>query len=128
MNTNIFNRRKWLTTVTAATTSTAVTLSTQVASSAPMGKGESRVHGDMLLLAIDDVSLPFRKNLGLYLSKPAVRPEAVLKPSPFGSGAPDDLAAHFYGTVLHDGGKFRTLKQQDKNVLRLFAISVKSKV
>ncbi len=63
--------------------------------------------GDRLLLAIDDVSLPFRKNVGLYLSKPKVRPEPVLKPSPFGSGAPDDLAAHFYGTVLCDGGKFR---------------------
>jgi hypothetical protein len=59
------------------------------------------------LLAIDDASLPLKKNLGLYLSKPNVRAGAVLKPSPFGSGAPDDLAAHFYGTVLHDGGKFR---------------------
>ena len=60
-----------------------------------------------VLLAIDDVSLPFRKNLGLYLSKPKVRPEPVLTPSPFGSGAPDDSAAHFYGTVLLDNGKFR---------------------
>jgi len=59
------------------------------------------------LLAIDDMSLPFRKNLALHLGKPKVRPEPVLKPSPRGSGAPDDLAAHFYGTVLHDGGKFR---------------------
>ena len=59
------------------------------------------------LLAIDDFSLPLRKNVGLYLSKPKVRLEPVLKPSPFGSGAPDDLAVHFYGTVLHDGGKFR---------------------
>jgi hypothetical protein len=59
------------------------------------------------LLAIDDASLPLGKNVGLYLSKPNVRAEAVLKPSPFGSGAPDDLAAHFYGTVLQDGGKFR---------------------
>ena len=58
-------------------------------------------------LAIDDVSLPFRKNVGLYLSKPSVRPEAVLKPSPFDSTAPDNLAAHFYGTVLHDAGKYR---------------------
>ena len=59
------------------------------------------------LLAIDDASLPLRKNVGLYLSKPNVRAEAVLKPSQFGSGAPDDLAAHFYGTVLHDGANFR---------------------
>jgi len=60
-----------------------------------------------LLLAIDDVSLPFRKNVGLYLTKPAVRQEPVLRPSPFGSGAPDDLAAYFYGTVLYDEGKYR---------------------
>ena len=60
-----------------------------------------------LFLAIDDVSLPFKKDVGIYLSKPAVRPEPVLTPSPLGSGAPDDLAAHFYGTVLYDEGKFR---------------------
>ena len=59
------------------------------------------------LLAIDDISLPFRKNVCLYLSKPAVRREPVLAPSPLGSGAPDDAAAHFYGTVLHDEGRFR---------------------
>ncbi|MBI5801638.1 MAG: hypothetical protein HZA92_13070 [Verrucomicrobia bacterium] len=66
-----------------------------------------RVEHRATLLAIDDASLPLRKNLGLYLSKPKVRAEAVLKPSSFGSGAPDDLAAHFYGTVLQDGDKFR---------------------
>ncbi len=60
-----------------------------------------------VLLAIDDVCLPLRKNVCLYLSKPAVRPEPVLVPSPTGSRAPDNLAAHFYGTVLHDAGKFR---------------------
>ena len=59
------------------------------------------------LLAIDNESLPLRRNLCLYLSKPAVRPEPVLAPSPFGSGAPDDSAAFFYGTVLHDAGTFR---------------------
>ena len=59
------------------------------------------------LLAIDDVSLPLRKNVCLYLSKPTVRREPVLVPSPLESNAPDNLAAHFYGTVLHDGGKFR---------------------
>lgn len=58
-----------------------------------------------LLLAIDDVSLPLRKNVCLYLNKPAVRPEPVLSPSP--GNAPDNLAANFYGTVLHDAGKFR---------------------
>jgi hypothetical protein len=60
-----------------------------------------------VLLAIDDVSLPFRKKVCLYLNKPDVRPEPVLTPSPKGSGSPDDVAAHFYGTVLHDAGKFR---------------------
>ena len=59
------------------------------------------------LLAIDDVSLPWRKNTCLYLGKPTVRPQPVLTPSPVDSGAPDDLAANFYGTVLHDGGRFR---------------------
>jgi hypothetical protein len=59
------------------------------------------------LLAIDDVSLPLRKNVCLYLSKPTVRREPVLSPSPVESNAPDNLAAHFYGTVLHDKGKFR---------------------
>jgi len=60
-----------------------------------------------ILLAIDDVSLPFRKNVHLHLTVPAVRPEPVLTPSPFDSTAPDNLAAHFYGTVLHDEGVFR---------------------
>ena len=57
-----------------------------------LGRGAART---ATLLAIDDASLPLRKNLGFYLSRPTVRAEAVLKPSPFGSGAPDDLAAHF---------------------------------
>jgi len=60
-----------------------------------------------LLLAIDDAALPIRKNLCLYLTKPAVRPEPVLAPSLRESYAPDNCAAHFYGTVLQDEGKFR---------------------
>ena len=60
-----------------------------------------------LYLAIDDRALPFRKDVGLYLTKPTVRPAPVLSPAPFGSGAVDDSGAHFYGTVLHDAGKFR---------------------
>lgn len=59
------------------------------------------------LLAIDDVSLPFRKTVCLYLGQPVVRPEPVLSPSPADSDAPDNLAAHFYGTVLQDAGKSR---------------------
>lgn len=66
-----------------------------------------RSAGDTLLLAIDDVSVPLRKHVCLYLSTPTVRPEPVLAPSPRESAAPDNLAAHFYGTVLHDGGRFR---------------------
>jgi hypothetical protein len=61
----------------------------------------------LTFLAIDDLSLPLRKNVCLYLGKPTVRREPVLSPSPAASHAPDNLAAHFYGTVLHDGGKFR---------------------
>lgn len=60
-----------------------------------------------VLLAIDDVSLPLRKNICLHLGKPTVRAEPVLIPSPLSSTAPDNLAAHFYGTVLHEAGKFR---------------------
>ncbi|HVF10056.1 MAG TPA: hypothetical protein VNA16_04595 [Abditibacteriaceae bacterium] len=59
------------------------------------------------LLAIDDVSLPLKKNLCYYLSKPEVRPEPVLTPTAHNPQAPDTLASHFYGTVLYDGGKFR---------------------
>jgi hypothetical protein len=59
------------------------------------------------LLAIDDLSLPLRKNTCLYLSRPTVRPEPVLIPSPTDSDAPDNMAANFYGTVLHDNGIFR---------------------
>lgn len=65
----------------------------------------------MLLLAIDDHSFPVRQNLCYHLSKPAVRAEPVVTPSPRGSGAPDDLAAMFYGTVIKEpgpfGGKYR---------------------
>jgi hypothetical protein len=60
-----------------------------------------------VLLAIDDASLGVRKNLCLYVVKPSVRAEPVLEPSPRGLGAPDDVAAHFYGTVLREEGRFR---------------------
>jgi hypothetical protein len=59
------------------------------------------------LLAIDDYCLPLKKDLCYYLSKPKVRGEAVLTPSRDKPNAPDHVAAHFYGTVLHDGGRFR---------------------
>ncbi|HJT79194.1 MAG TPA: hypothetical protein VJ739_18505 [Gemmataceae bacterium] len=107
------SRRQWL-----ATAGTAVlTLGT------PSAPGQAReqsaaagfrfpatgvaVPGAALLLAIDSVSLPLKRNLCYYLSKPKVRKEPVLTPTRDKPDAPDALAAHFYGTVLHDGGKFR---------------------
>lgn len=67
----------------------------------------TRTDGRSVLLAIDDHSLPLRNNLCYYLSKPAVRSEPVLTPSFENSDAPDHSHAHFYGTVLQEGGKFR---------------------
>lgn len=66
-----------------------------------------RVEGQALLLAIDDQLLPLRENMVEYLSKPAVRTEPVLAPSKDDPLAPDQVAAHFYGAVLSDNGKFR---------------------
>jgi hypothetical protein len=79
---------------------------TQGDQTAVSGPDASGTDSATLLLAIDDVSLPLRKNVCLFLNKPAVRREPVLEPSAK-SDAPDNLAAHFYGTVLHDGGRFR---------------------
>lgn len=66
-----------------------------------------RVEGKAILLAIDDLSLPFKKSLCYYLSKPAIHPQPVLTPGRDNPDAPDYLGTHFYGTVLEDGGKFR---------------------
>lgn len=60
-----------------------------------------------LFLAIDNVSLPLRRNLCLHLNHPRVRPEPVLTPRRDDPAAPDQLAAVFYGTVLHEQGKYR---------------------
>ncbi len=101
MSTTNLNRREWLASAVAVGAA-ACSVTGRAAA------GERAVSaGEQLWLAIDDQALPYRKNVGLYLSQPVVRPEPVLVPSPLGSGAPDDLAAHFYGTVLHDNGKFR---------------------
>ena len=59
------------------------------------------------LLAVDDVMLPLRRNLCLYLSKPAVRVEPVLAPERGNPDAPDNAATHFYGGVVHDAGTYR---------------------
>jgi hypothetical protein len=63
--------------------------------------------GSALLLAIDDVLLPLRASLCYYLSRPSIRREPVIEPSRTNKAAPDHLAAHFYGSVLAEGGKFR---------------------
>ena len=63
--------------------------------------------GQTVLLAIDGQAFPLRRNLCYYLSKPKVRPEPVLGPTPDNPRAPDAVAAHFYGTVLHDGDRYR---------------------
>ena len=64
-----------------------------------------------MLLPIDTVSLPFRRRLGLYMTRPEVRLEPVLGPDGRDSNAPDNMCAQFYGTVLHEegpfGGKYR---------------------
>jgi len=66
-----------------------------------------QVDKQAVLLAIDDVSLPLKRNVCYYLSKPTVRKEPVLTPSRDNPQAPDHIAAHFYGSVIHDAGKFR---------------------
>jgi hypothetical protein len=66
-----------------------------------------RVEGQALLLAIDDHLLPLRDQVVEHLSKPAVRREPVLAPSKDDPLAPDQVAAHFYGAVIHDQGKYR---------------------
>jgi hypothetical protein len=63
--------------------------------------------GQALFLAIDDQLLPLRENVVEHLSRPRVREQPVLSPSREDAFAPDQVAAHFYGAVLHDAGKFR---------------------
>src|SRR5580658_1028466 len=59
-----------------------------------------------LLLAIDERAFPFRDNLALFVTKPAVRAEPVLEPST-SPDAPDNVGVACYGTVLHEGALFR---------------------
>ena len=61
----------------------------------------------MLFLAIDDHSLPLRRHLAYYLTKPDVRKEPVLAPSLENPKAADHMVAQFYGTVLYDEGRYR---------------------
>ena len=60
-----------------------------------------------ILLAIDDHSLPFRRHLTYYLTRPDIRREPLLTPSSENPNAPDHRVAHFYGTVLYDEGRYR---------------------
>lgn len=57
------------------------------------------------LLGLDDSYFALRRNVCLHMSQPDVRAEPVLTPGD--SDAPDGKAAHFYGTVLYDQGKYR---------------------
>lgn len=66
-----------------------------------------RVADHAVLLAIDDLSLPLRKDVCNYLENPRVRAQPVLTPSRDNPRAPDHTATHFYGTVLADAGRFR---------------------
>ena len=59
------------------------------------------------LLAIDDYSLPLRRDLCPYIIKPTVRPQAVLTPDRDTEDRPDYICTFFYGAVLHDQGHFR---------------------
>lgn len=65
------------------------------------------VEREAVLLAIDDYLLPLRENLGPYLSTPKYRKEAVVRPSRDNPRAPDQVASHFYGGVVHDRGRYR---------------------
>jgi len=65
------------------------------------------VRDQVTLLAIDDQSLQQRENLVLTLNKPEIRQAPVLTPESENPNAPDSMATHFYGTVLHDQGKYR---------------------
>ena len=60
----------------------------------------------VLWLAIDARAFPLRQNLTLYLTHPQVQREPVLAPSA-APNAPDSVATYLYGTVLHEGGRFR---------------------
>lgn len=62
---------------------------------------------DQLLLAIDQQAWPLRDRVCLHLNPPAIRTEPVLEPSAHSSNAPDNAAAQFFGTVIHDNGRYR---------------------
>lgn len=59
------------------------------------------------MLAVDDVSLPLKRNLCYFLTSPKVHAAPVLGPSRDNPNAPDRLAAMFFGSVLFEDGRFR---------------------
>lgn len=67
----------------------------------------SQTEEQAVLLAIDDHSLPIKKNLCFQLSEPKVYREPVLEPSWNNPKAPDQAGAILYGTVLFDQDRFR---------------------
>lgn len=61
---------------------------------------------DTMLFAFDDVSIPWQHNLKLTLVQAEKHPtNPVLRCGP--EGSPDHGHAVLYGTVLHEGGRFR---------------------
>ena len=65
------------------------------------------VEKQAMLLAIDEYLFPLRENVSYYLTSPMSARSRSCDPTRENPKAPDPVAAHFYGTVLHDGGKFR---------------------
>ena len=61
---------------------------------------------EAVLLAVDARMVPMMLDLTLHLTKPDVRREPVMGPASSPT-APDSMAAHFNGTVLHENGRFR---------------------
>ncbi|MFA6567916.1 MAG: hypothetical protein WCS96_06860 [Victivallales bacterium] len=58
------------------------------------------------MLALDDSAFNFRSGLGYHITKPTVINKPVLTPAA-NRDAPDAGAAHFYGSIICDEGKYR---------------------
>lgn len=95
--------------LTVSTLSTGFSAMSAVAGGGDFYLPESKltVSNQVMLLAIDDQALQKRENLTLSLNKPEIRQPPVLTPESGNLSTPDSMASHFYGTVLHDQGKFR---------------------
>jgi hypothetical protein len=63
----------------------------------------------------------------MTITRPDVRPEPVLDQSEYGSGKPDDMAAHFYGTVLYDES-YSSLREDDPSGRRFLTVSIRGVV